>query len=80
MSRTVSINDLENKVDIIDWYQDVASKNSTANLQIRDVIWNKTDNSFSRSMDTDEISLLWYNKAWFYHIHSPAQYYHEYLN
>ena len=37
MSRTVSINDLENKVDIIDSYQDVASKNSTDNLQLRDL-------------------------------------------
>ena len=75
MARTVDVKTIENKVDIIDWYQDVPSANSTDNAQVRDVIWNKTDNSFSNNLNTDEISLMWYNKAWYYHIHSPAQLY-----
>lgn len=52
----------------------ISDENSWENKTINDVIWNRLDKSFSNE-NRDNPSLVWYNRAWYYHIHSPAQLY-----
>lgn len=53
----------------------VPRKNSSSNINIQDVVGNKTDDSFNLTSDTDIMSLVGYLKGNYYHIHAPSKVY-----
>lgn len=55
-----------------------ADENSTANVEIKDVVGNKEDHSFSNYQNHP--SVVGHLKAGYYHVHAPAKLYPKFLD